>query len=68
MDDVKKSAHGIPSNPTAQTTKNVEFTLRCEEFQNVRLEVEIEEKRVTGSTKKYEEIVLYVPGMEIESF
>ena len=78
LDDVKKSAHGIPFNPTAQTAKTVGFTVRCEEFQKARLEVKIEEKRMTGSTKKDEEIVSYVrgllllsmwvPGMEIKSF
>ena len=54
------------------------FTVRCKEFRKVRLEFEIEENRVTGSTKKDEEIVLYVqgflllsmwvPGMEMKSF
>ena len=78
LDDVKKSAHGIPSNSTAQTAKTVEFTVRCEEFQKARLEVKIGEKRLTESTEKDEEIVSYVrgllllsmwvPGMKIESF
>ena len=78
LEDVKKAAHGIPFNSTAQTAKTVEFTVRCEEFQKARLKVEIEEKRVTGSTKKDEEIVLYVrgllllsmwvPGMAMKSF
>ena len=78
LDDDKKSAHGIPFNPKAQTAKTVGFTVRCKEFQKTRLEVKIEEKRVTGSTKKDEEIVSYVrgllllsmwvPGMEIKSF
>ena len=63
LDDVKKSAHGIPFNPTAQTAKTVGFTVRCEEFQKARLEVKIEEKRMTGSTKKDEEIVSYVRGL-----
>ena len=51
MDDVEKSAHGLPFNPTAQTAKDFWFTVRCEECQKPRLEVEIEEKSVTGSTK-----------------
>ena len=33
MDDVEKSAHDIPFNPTAQTAKDVGFTVRCEECQ-----------------------------------
>ena len=63
LDDVNKSAHGIPFNSTAQTAKTVEFTVRCEEFQKARLEVKIEDKRMTGSTKKDEEIVSYVRGL-----
>ena len=37
LDDVKKSAHGIPFNPTAQMAKTVGFTVRCEKFQKARL-------------------------------
>jgi len=58
LDNVKKSAHGITYNPKAQTAINVGCAVRCEEFQKPRLEVEIEERRVTGGTKNDEEIVL----------
>ena len=37
LDDVEKSAQGIPFNPTSQTAKDVGFIVRCEEYQKPRL-------------------------------
>ena len=37
MDDVEKSTLGRSFNLTAQTAKNFEKTVRCEEYQNTRL-------------------------------
>ena len=61
LDDVEKSALDIPFNLIAQTVKNVGFVVRCKECQKPRLahsKLEIEERRVTGSTKNDKEIIL----------
>ena len=37
LEDIEKCAHNIPFPPTAQTAKNVGFTIKCEECCKPRL-------------------------------
>ena len=57
------SAHSIPFNSTAKTTKDVGSTVHFEKMSKTKdgtYKFEIEERRVPGSTKNDEEIFLCV--------
>ena len=64
LDDVRKSAHGIPFNPTAQTLKicDLQF-VRMSKTKASTFEAAIKARRGTWSTKNDKEIVLHVRGL-----